>query len=101
MIRSIDYGYRTLAVEVLPKDKMGEDLGNYDNDVGVIRICANQPPREQANALVHELLHAVYAQASLGRNSSEEQVVNAFANGVCELLARNPALSPLLKKLLA
>jgi hypothetical protein len=46
---------------------------------------------ETAATLLHELFHAVYAEASLG-NKSEEEVVEALSTVAAQLLRRNRSL---------
>lgn len=97
----VDLGYRTLRVEWVAPATLGDAWGAYRNAAGLVQIVENQTPVELANTLLHELLHAVYDLAALEAGDDEERVTATFANGLTELLRRNPGLLDWLREQLA
>ena len=67
------------------------ELGYYESDIHRIKLQKGQKWHEEANTLLHELLHAVWFCYNLGLDDDqEEKVVGTLANGLMELFARNP-----------
>ena len=56
-------------------------------------------PEQAINLIIHELMHAIYYQYNLSNQSSEEDIVNAMANGMTELLTRTDLLQFIKHKL--
>ena len=55
-------------------------------------------PEQAINLIIHELMHAIYYQYNLSNQSSED-IVNAMANGMTELLTRTDLLQFIKHKL--
>jgi len=86
--RRVRLGYQTIPVEVMPIEGAN---GVYHSSPPKIIIHPDQPTREEMNSLIHELLHAVWDHFNLP-DENEEHCVTSLANGVTELLCRNPKL---------
>lgn len=83
----IDVSYQKLNVIV----GKCEELGYYEADLHQIKLQANQKWHEEANTLLHELLHAIWWCYNLGDDDEqEEKIVKSLSNGLMELFARNP-----------
>ena len=56
------------------------------------RMLIAQGQTQEANreAVIHELLHAVWASMGLGYPDEEEQIVNVLAKGLAAVIADNP-----------
>lgn len=96
----IQLGYQDISVEeVLAID---ETQGSYNNDSHEIKIRAGMGKRETLNTMLHESLHAVIyiygLKSKFKDDDSEENMVNALANGLAELFLRNPSLVKFIEK---
>lgn len=87
---SVWLGYRSWD---LRKKAIGDD-GNTLYARQLILIDTGQRPDDEANTVIHELLHVVCHEDRLfpGEDEKEEQVVTVMANRLCELWGRNPQL---------
>lgn len=85
---SVLVSYQSIKISVGPCD----DLGFYEPHLHEIRIREKQKWSEEANTFLHELFHAVYHCYNLDKKSDEEKVVSGFANGMMEVMSRNPEL---------
>lgn len=84
-----------LALDIVEKEVShgAQEYGLFSPEISRIEVRQGQGPREEANTLVHEVLHAIcYAYGLRLSFDEEERIVNAMANGLCDLLARNPDL---------
>jgi hypothetical protein len=84
-----------LALDIVEKEHVhgAQEFGLFSVDASRIEIRSGQGPREEANTLIHEVLHAIcYAYGLRLPFEEEERIVNAVANGLCDFLARNPEL---------
>lgn len=86
--QSVQVSYQRIKISVGPC----EDLGNYHTEDHVIRIREKLKWTEEANTLLHELLHAIYHCYTLDRKADEEKIVCSMANGLMEVMARNPEI---------
>lgn len=83
----VDVSYQKLNVVVGKCD----ELGYYESDLHQIKLQANQKWHEEANTLLHEILHAIWFCYNLGlEDEQEEKIVASLANGLMEMFARNP-----------
>jgi hypothetical protein len=96
-LKTLKIGRRFYKVrrEYLPRD-----YGRVDLDRGIIRIDDPQPPSVVADATLHELLHAIWAERGLPERSREERVVTALAQGLVSVFRDNPGLLAYLDKLM-
>lgn len=84
----VQISYQKITISVGPC----EDLGTYDPNLHQIRIREKQKWVEESNTILHEVFHAVYHCYNLDRKADEEKVVSGFANGMMEVMRRNPEL---------
>ena len=109
----IDVGFRTIKLETVEYDEdFHEVMGQFENHNDRIVLCISGHPVEDANTLVHELLHVIYYQYLLDdalalrgkkkhndmvrkddKNIAEERIVNSMANGLTEIYLRNPKVA--------
>lgn len=88
---------RTVKVGFLPYrvDEVSGLVGNegicgqHHGATGVIRIDADLPELIKQVTLWHELMHGVFMQAG---QQHDEQIIEAVAHGVVQLLTDNPWL---------
>jgi hypothetical protein len=88
-LRGLKIGRRFYKVrrEYLPKD-----YGRVDLERGVIHIDDPQPPLVVADATLHEILHAIWAERRLPDRTREERAVTALAQGLTAVFRDNPGL---------
>lgn len=80
-------------------DQIDGDEGECDTATLTIKVNPrNDTPSYIVCTLVHELYHAIWYQAGLGKRPKEENVVVAFENGFIGLLRDNPKLLKFLSK---
>ena len=95
--RKLKVGHRVYTVQQPPAAWI-EETGNHglcDTDAHVLTVARHPNTRQRANTLLHETLHAVFEAANLRSTAvdrHEELIVSALANGLCDVLADNPAL---------
>ena len=91
----LDLGHARFRVNIT-SDMKGEEYGDFDSELRLIRIRKGTPPEEQLNTLLHELGHAAWWIDSLGEKDDsddrEERVVRCIANRLSEAMMRSPAL---------
>jgi len=66
--------------------------GQFDHRKNEIAVHPGQHPDQQAETLLHEILHAVFGFTKLDDLSNDEDVVNRLAPALLDTLRRNPAL---------
>lgn len=94
----IQVGHRSIPVRRLDREiaKEGGFRGDYDPVTNEIRVDATLPPDQQAEVLLHELLHALWDDRDLEDKASEEAAVTALAKGLCAMFVVNSKLPALL-----
>lgn len=97
-LKRLKIGRRLYRVrrEYLPKD-----YGRVNLDQGIIRIDDPQPPFVVADATLHEILHAIWADRHLPDRAGEERAVTALAQGLAAVFRDNPGLLTYIDKLVA
>lgn len=93
---------RLCAVRFLDEvsSSKGESLlGQFDSNDWTIFVKNGQHPFEEADTVIHEILHAIYYVLRMDPevDSDEESVVAKFASGITGVLAENPDLFPYLQ----
>lgn len=87
-------GFRTYDVEKwghsIPHHVEHSVVGEHNGTANTIKIVVSQPPREIANTVIHELLHAVCDVYGIDLGDKEEPVVNTMANGITDIFRANP-----------
>lgn len=71
-----------------------DNHGHCDNSKLVIHIEGEQVPMEELDTLIHEMLHAIWAQMTLTDidDALEERIVRAMGTGLAGVIADNPKL---------
>lgn len=74
------------------------DFGDCDCNQRLIRIRSGQDREQQAETLIHELLHAIWGTLALKDKEPEEHAVHSLAVGLASVVldARNSAVLELL-----
>lgn len=71
---------------------LGQDrVGSCDNIHQIITIDAQQSLVEEADTVLHEVMHAIFYTMKIGLDiDTEEKVVSALATGLIGVLQDNP-----------
>ena len=70
-----------------------ENLGLCNNHQFIIVIKDGQHPIEEADTLLHEILHAIWYCMSVSMGGAdEEQIVRRLASGMLSVMMDNPEL---------
>lgn len=92
VIPPIKIGGRRYAVSPMPVGDRAELLGRIDRDHSTLVMNPNVSPDNQAETLLHEILHGVYFAYGLKPGADEETVVTAFGTGLMAVFVDNPTL---------
>lgn len=93
--------YRPRALRVMGRDYTvvfereatfkSSEAGLCDHRKMVITILDEQHPVEELDTVIHELLHAIWHQMSMGEHPPEEEVlVRKTAGGLTQVFLDNP-----------
>ena len=90
----IKIGARDYVLEDWHPTHAAEDgkFGTCDTNYGVIRVCRNHGEQKAATTLIHEIMHAIYAEYSISPDDDEERTVHALSNGMAAVWRDNPAV---------
>ena len=101
----IKLGHFVLTIKLLDSEliyNLGEQQGSFESREQKIYldkdIVAGNPD-QAINLVLHELMHAIYYQYNLNKESTEEDIVNAMSNGITELLLRTDLFKWIKEKL--
>ena len=106
MERKIKIGYQDITIEreTATFQKQSDCYGEYDHRKNVITIQSDLSPLDEANTVVHEILHGIAYINSLNvsgkpldNDNKEEVVINQFTNGLGQVFRDNKWLLPYLK----
>jgi hypothetical protein len=91
--KAVVIGHRTWKIRVLPlaraKKLSVDGLCEYTtNTIWVLR--EGQTPHQISNTLRHEINHAAWDEAALGKSAKEEKAVTALANVWTQIDRDNP-----------
>lgn len=90
---TIALSYMTIALVPVANVHPTQEYGQFDSEKHTIELRAGQHPAEEANTILHEVMHAIAHTYALPLNHDlEEAVVTKMANGLCEFMTRNPAM---------
>ena len=96
----IKIGYQD--IEISEFEFLDGEQGCYHAEEAKIRIKEGMEGRELLNTLLHEILHSIVYSYGLKKefktDEEEEKIVNAFANGLTELLVRNPGVLDFIRR---
>ena len=97
--KRIRIGYRTLRVRFVNPSSAALDgrngsqcLGAQKTQPGEMFLATGQDPEEEANTMLHEVIHAVLKNAAHGGFEGEERVVTAITAGLCQSMQDDPQL---------
>jgi len=66
-------------------------IGSTDNLNQIITVDSSQTPIEEADTVLHEVLHTIAWTMKIGMDrETEERVVSAFASGLLWVIQDNP-----------
>lgn len=84
-----DYGLKFIDVSPIEH----ANLGQCDHKKMLICIQEEQVPVEELDTVIHEILHAIWYQMSIGEGPMEEEpIVRRTANGLLQVILDNPSL---------
>jgi hypothetical protein len=90
-IRVMGKVYQIKFIPTSPIDH--ENLGQCDHRKMLITIEDDQVPVEELDTVIHEILHAIWYQMSIGEGPMEEEpLVRRMANGFIQVFLDNQNL---------
>lgn len=100
MPKTVKVGWKIFAVEIWPETDARDHnrLGEINHTKQIIKISDMVPEPQQAEILLHEILHAIDNMfcpdfEELARHKEpSETVVGQFTHGLCTVIADNPDL---------
>ena len=101
--KKIKIGYQDVSVErdTTTFQKQSDAYGEYDHRKNTISIQNGLSPLDEANTLLHEILHGVAYINSLTQTGEpldegnrEEMVINTMTNGLSQVFRDNKWLLP-------
>ncbi len=101
--KKIKIGYQDVSVErdTTTFQKQSDAYGEYDHRKNTISIQEGLPPLDEANTLLHEIMHGVAYINSLTQTgepldteNKEEMVINTLTNGLAQVFRDNKWLLP-------
>ena len=106
MEKKIKIGYQDVTIEreTTTFQKQSDCYGEYDHRKNTITIQNGLEPLDEANTVVHEILHGIAYINSLTASgqpldseNKEEVVINQITNGLVQVFRDNKWLLPYLK----
>tara|TARA_R100001509_G_scaffold62821_1_gene34632 strand:+ start:811 stop:1191 length:381 start_codon:yes stop_codon:yes gene_type:complete len=102
----VTLGFTTVTIKLLDthisKD-IGEQYGSYINSVPYTiyldRTIIERGGPDALNLVIHEFLHHTHHMHELDNNTTEELLVNTYANDITELLVRSELKDWILEQL--
>ena len=103
MDKKIKIGYQDIIIErdTATFQKQSDCYGEYDHRKNTITIQNGLSPLDEANTLLHEILHSVAYVNSLtvsgqplDSDNKEEVVINQMTNGLAQVFRDNKWLLP-------
>jgi len=93
-------GHRWVSVEPITAASHDEINGDWSADLNRIRIRSDIAPEEQAETLLHEVIHAFYSVYDLERTGpkkrDQEEVCEALDGPLAAVFQANPELLAML-----
>ena len=106
MEKKIKFGYQDIMIEreTTTFQKQSDCYGEYDHRKNTITIQNGLPPLDEANTLLHEILHGIAYINSLTQSgqpldseNKEEVVINTMTNALAQVFRDNKLLLPYFK----
>ena len=103
MEKRIKIGYQDVTIEreTSTFQKQTDSYGEYDHRKNSITIQNGLPPLDEANTLLHEILHGIAYINSLTQTgqpldteNKEEVVINTITNGLAQVFRDNKWILP-------
>ena len=103
MEKRIKIGYQDITIEreTATFQKQSDCYGEYDHRKNVITIQSDLSPLDEANTVVHEILHGIayinsltVSGQPLDSDNKEEVVINQMTNGLAQVFRDNKWLLP-------
>ena len=104
--KTVKIGYQDIAIErdTTTFQKQTDSYGEYEHRKNTITIQNGLQPLDEANTLLHEILHGIAYINSLTQTgepldteNKEEVVVNTMTNGLAQVFRDNQWLLPYFK----
>jgi Zn-dependent peptidase ImmA (M78 family) len=98
MEKKLKIGYQDIVIEreTSTFQKQSDSYGEYDHRKNSISIQTGLSPLDEANTLLHEILHAVayinsltQSDQPLDSENKEEIVINSMTNGLAQVFRDN------------
>tara|TARA_R110002020_G_C16013372_1_gene751295 strand:+ start:33 stop:365 length:333 start_codon:yes stop_codon:yes gene_type:complete len=98
MEKKLKIGYQDIVIErdTTTFQKQSDSYGEYDHRKNTITIQNGLGPLDEANTLLHEILHAVayinsltQSDQPLDTENKEEVVINSMTNGLAQVFRDN------------
>ena len=96
----IKVDHRSITVTGVPSSELEDCRGIFYGETGEILIDQTIPAAEQAETLIHELLHAIWCSRHMKSRLGEEAAVSQLASGLATVIRDNPVLPMLLSNAL-
>ena len=106
MDKKIKIGYQDIVIErdTSTFQKQSDSYGEYDHRKNTITIQNGLQPLDEANTLLHEILHGIayinsltQSDQPLDTENKEEVVINSMTNGLAQVFRDNKWLLPYFK----
>ena len=106
MEKKVKIGYQDIVIEreTSTFQKQSDCYGEYDHRKNSITILNGLSPLDEANTLLHEILHGIAYINSLTQNdqpldseNKEEVVINTMTNALAQVFRDNKWLLPYFK----
>ena len=106
MEKKVKIGYQDIIIEheTVTFQKQSDSYGEYDHRKNSITIQNGLSPLDEANTLLHEILHGIayinsltQSDQPLDTENKEEVVINTITNGLIQVFRDNKWLLPYLK----
>ena len=106
MEKKVKIGYQDIKIEreTSTFQKQTDSYGEYDHRKNQITIQNGLTPLDEANTLLHEILHGVayinsltQSDQPLDTDNKEEIVINTLTNGLAQVCRDNKWLLPFFK----
>lgn len=97
----IRIGYRDIRIAFVRKVDAENSMGDFEDELGRIRIRKGLDDVEKANTILHEILHALCSVQGLHLSDKmEERIALAISNGMIDFMRENPRFITKIMKLL-
>lgn len=89
---SVRIGYHDFTIENWDASRaaLASRYGECDHLSKTIRVSRAHGDRKSAETLVHEMLHAIFAEWVIEHDDKEERIVSTLAGAICAAWRQNP-----------